>query len=77
MIIPSYRGVRNISYAAAANGKFAGYMAADKEFASHYWKQGYRMLAYGLDHLLLMSALFTGFPIRQLAEGMGDGQNNI
>ena len=44
-------------------------MAADKEFASHYWKQGYRMLAYGLDHLLLMSALSDGLAhIRQLAE---------
>jgi len=52
--------VKKISQAAAAHQKFAGYMAADKEFASHYWQQGYRMLAYGLDHLLLKSALSEG-----------------
>jgi 2-keto-3-deoxy-L-rhamnonate aldolase RhmA len=61
--------VGKISRAAAAHGKFAGYMAADKAFASHYWAEGYRMLAYGLDHLLLMSALSDGLAhIRQLAE---------
>ena len=61
--------VKKISDAASANGKFAGYMAGDKEFASHYWSQGYRMLAYGLDHLLLQSALSEGLShIQKLAE---------
>ncbi len=58
---PAYiEAVRKISQAAAENDKFAGYMAADKDFAEHYWHQGYRMLAYGLDHLLLKSALSEG-----------------
>lgn len=52
--------VRKISNAAKKNGKFAAYMALNKDFASTYWTEGYRMLAYGLDHLLLKSALSDG-----------------
>jgi len=64
--------VRRISAAAQANGKFAAYMAADKNFASHYWSEGYRMLAYGLDHLLLKAALSDGVSfINQLSEKKG------
>ena len=43
--------VKTISAAAAAHNKLAGYMAMNKDFASHYWNEGYKMLAYGLDHL--------------------------
>ena len=58
---PDYiAAVKTISAAAAANNKLAGYMAMNKDFASHYWDAGYRMLAYGLDHLLLIAALKDG-----------------
>ena len=58
---PDYiAAVKIISAAASAHNKMAGYMAMDKKFAAHYWNEGYRMLAYGLDHLLLMAALKDG-----------------
>ena len=58
---PDYiAAVKTISTAAAAHNKMAGYMAMDKDFAAHYWNEGYKMLAYGLDHLLLMAALKDG-----------------
>ena len=58
---PDYTAaVKKISTAAAINSKLAGYMAMDKEFAAYYWNEGYRKLAYGLDHLLLMAALKDG-----------------
>ena len=64
--------VRRISAAAQANGKFAAYMAADKNAVSHYWAEGYRMLAYGLDHLLLKAALSDGISfIEQLSDKKG------
>ena len=67
---PDYiMAVKTISAAAAAHNKLAGYMAVDKDFAAHYWNEGFRMLAYGLDHLLLMSALKDGLGfIDNLAE---------
>ena len=58
---PDYiEAVQTISAAAATHDKLAGYMAMDKNFAAHYWNEGYKMLAYGLDHLLLMAALKDG-----------------
>tara|TARA_B100000963_G_scaffold129929_1_gene113394 strand:+ start:8244 stop:9038 length:795 start_codon:yes stop_codon:yes gene_type:complete len=58
---PDYiAAVKKISAAASAQNKMAGYMAIDKDFAAHYWNEGYRMLAYGLDHLLLKAALKDG-----------------
>ena len=64
--------VKKISAAAKSNGKFAAYMALNQDFASHYWAEGYRMLAYGLDHLLLKSALGEGLSfINELAEAEG------
>ena len=58
---PDYiAAVKTISTAAAAHNKMAGYMAMDKDFAAHYWNEGYKVLAYGLDHLLLIAALKDG-----------------
>jgi len=34
--------------------------AADEAWAREYWQHGYRMLAYGLDHLLFQAALRSG-----------------
>ena len=52
--------VRRTAAAAHAHGKIAGFMAADAAWAREYWEHGYRMLAYGLDHLLFQSALRSG-----------------
>jgi len=52
--------VRRIVAAAQAAGKIAGFMAADDAWAGEYWEHGFRMLAYGLDHLLFQAALRSG-----------------
>ena len=49
--------------AAKAHGKMAGYMAMNRDFAREYWAHGFRMLAYGLDHVLLKSALAEGMAL--------------
>jgi hypothetical protein len=35
-------------------------MACDKSWAREYWGHGFRILAYGLDHLLFQAALRCG-----------------
>jgi 2-dehydro-3-deoxyglucarate aldolase/4-hydroxy-2-oxoheptanedioate aldolase len=58
---PDYlAAVNRIVAAATQYGKSAGYMAVDKKWAEEYWGYGFRMLAYGLDHLLLRSSLADG-----------------
>ena len=46
--------------AARTHGKVAGFMASDETWAREYWDHGFRMLAYGLDHLLFQAALRSG-----------------
>ena len=46
--------------AAQAHGKIAGFMAGDETWAREYWAHGFRMLAFGLDHLLFQAALRSG-----------------
>jgi len=58
---PDYQAaVARISMAAKTHNKLAGYMALNTDFAASYWHSGFRMLAYGLDHLLLKTALQDG-----------------
>ena len=58
---PEYlAAVSRIVAAATQYGKCAGYMAVDKKWAEEYWGYGFRMLAYGLDHLLLHASLADG-----------------
>jgi 2-keto-3-deoxy-L-rhamnonate aldolase RhmA len=42
------------------HGKAAGFMAADDQWASEYRARGFRILAYGVDVLLLQKALEAG-----------------
>jgi 2-keto-3-deoxy-L-rhamnonate aldolase RhmA len=59
---------RRIAAAAAAHGKVAGILATDHAWAEEYWGYGYRMLAYGLDHMLFQAALSAGLrDLRDLA----------
>lgn len=46
--------------AARAAGKPAGFLAADMAWARRYWEIGFRVLAYGLDHLMFQQALRQG-----------------
>lgn len=70
---PDYRAAcARLVRAARAAGKAAGFMAADERWACEYWQQGFRMIAYGLDHLLYQRALGEG--LRLLAELAGRGR---
>ena len=51
---------RRIADAARASGKIAGILAMDHAWAEEYWDYGYRMVAYGLDHMLFQAALSAG-----------------
>lgn len=58
---PDYRAAcTRIVAAKVAAGKVPGFMAADARWAREYWDMGFRMLAYGLDHLLFQNALKDG-----------------
>lgn len=58
---PDYlAAVRRIAAAAQAHGKVAGILATNDAWAQEYWRHGYRMIAYGLDHLLFQAALKAG-----------------
>lgn len=52
--------VRRVVAAAKAHGKIAGFMVANEAWAQEYWRHGYRMLAYGVDHLIYQAALRAG-----------------
>jgi len=58
---PDYlRAVDTIVQAATRHGKIAGFMAADEVWARDYLAKGFRIIAYGVDHLLLQRALGEG-----------------
>jgi 2-dehydro-3-deoxyglucarate aldolase/4-hydroxy-2-oxoheptanedioate aldolase len=58
---PDYlRAVDRIVAAAQRHGKIAGFMAADEVWARDYLAKGFRIIAYGVDHLLLQRALGQG-----------------
>ena len=61
---PDYlAAIARIIAAAKAHGKMAGYMAMNRDFAREYWAHGFRMLAYGLDHVLLKLGLAEGMAL--------------
>jgi 2-dehydro-3-deoxyglucarate aldolase/4-hydroxy-2-oxoheptanedioate aldolase len=58
---PDYlEAVRRVVAATRANSKVAGFMAGDAAWAQEYWEHGFRMIAFGLDHLLFQAALRSG-----------------
>ena len=52
--------VRRVVAATRAHHKIAGFMVTNDAWAQEYWRHGFRMIAYGLDHLLYQSALKAG-----------------
>ncbi len=70
---PDYlAAVRRIARACAANGKTAAYMAADDALAREYLDHGYRLMAYGIDQLMLQAALSNG--IAGMRKHAGEGK---
>jgi len=58
---PDYlAAVRRIERACASHGKTAAYLATDSDLAREYLGHGYRLLAYGIDQLMLQAALAQG-----------------
>ncbi|MBL8382592.1 MAG: hypothetical protein JNM90_05930 [Burkholderiales bacterium] len=65
---PDYRAaVARIARACAAHGKAAGYLAADAGLAAEYLGHGYRLLAFGIDQLLLQAAFTQGIAAMRAA----------
>ena len=49
--------------ACARHGKTAGFLATDDTWARGYLARGFRMVAYGIDHLLLQEGLRRGLDV--------------
>jgi len=61
---PDYlEAIDRVLAAAREAGKPAGFMATDATWAARYWDLGFRVMAYGLDHLLYQQALRTGIDL--------------
>ena len=57
--------ITRIAAAAQSNGLSAGMMVSDETWAKRMHAQGFRMLAYGVDHMVFQSALSTGIKAMQ------------
>lgn len=58
---PDYlAALERIVGACAKHGKTAGFLAADDDWARDYLARGFRMIAYGIDHLMLQEGLRRG-----------------
>ena len=61
--------VDSIVRAATRHGKVPGMMAADEVWAQNYLAKGFRIIAYGIDHMLLQRALGEGLShIRKMVQ---------
>jgi 2-keto-3-deoxy-L-rhamnonate aldolase RhmA len=56
-------GVKRIVAACESNGKTAAFLATDDEWAREYKPYGFRCYAYGVDQLMLQSALTHGLQL--------------
>ena len=58
---PDYlAGVKRIVAACETHGKTAAFLATDNAWANEYMAHGYRLLAFGIDQLMLQAALKAG-----------------
>ena len=58
---PDYlAGVKRIVAACKTHGKTAAFLATDNAWANEYMAHGYRLLAFGIDQLMLQAALKAG-----------------
>ncbi|MGH8712643.1 MAG: HpcH/HpaI aldolase family protein [Casimicrobiaceae bacterium] len=70
---PAYlAAVDRVVAACTANGKAAAMLATDDAWARDYATKGFRLMAYGIDQLLLQEALRRGLAVlREAANGKG------
>jgi len=65
---PDYlAAVARILAACAAHGKAAGCIAMDDDWARDYAAKGFRLMAYGIDQLMLQNALRHGLDVMRAA----------
>ncbi len=60
--------VERIVAACARHGKTAGFLATDDDWARDYAAKGFRLLAYGIDSLMLQGALAHGLQVLRDAQ---------
>jgi len=73
---PDYvAAVARIVRACDGAGKAAGFLATDERSARDAVARGFRMIAYGVDQLLLQDALRTGLTVLREATNPGDGHD--
>lgn len=64
--------VEQIVAAARRHGKSAGFMPVDEKWARDYLAKGFRMMAYGMDLMMLQHELSHGLAVmREAAQGHG------
>ncbi|MGH7121400.1 MAG: HpcH/HpaI aldolase family protein [Acetobacteraceae bacterium] len=67
--------VEEIVAAARRHGKSAGFMPVDEKWARDYLGKGFRMMAYGMDLMMLQHELSHGLAaMREAAQGHGTGK---
>jgi 2-dehydro-3-deoxyglucarate aldolase/4-hydroxy-2-oxoheptanedioate aldolase len=59
--------VDRIVAACETNGKTAAFLATDEMWASDYSTKGFRLMAYGVDQLMLQRALSVGLDLLRAA----------
>ena len=65
---PAYlAAVDRVVAACAAHGKVPAFLAADPQWARDYAARGFRLMAYGVDQLLLQDALRSGLDVLRAA----------
>jgi 2-dehydro-3-deoxyglucarate aldolase/4-hydroxy-2-oxoheptanedioate aldolase len=65
---PDYlAAIDRILAACAAQGKTAAFIATDDDLARDYAAKGFRLMAYGIDQLLLQRALGHGLDLLRAA----------
>lgn len=58
---PKYlRAIDRVVAAANKHGKVAGFMAVDQKWAMDYYAKGFRIIAYGLDTIVLQNGIRAG-----------------
>ena len=58
-------GVGDLVNACRKHGKTPGFLAGDENWASDFRARGFRMIAYGVDTLLMQRALADGIRLLQ------------
>lgn len=70
---PKYlAGVASVVEAARRHGKVAGFMPTDEVWARDYLAKGFRMMAYGMDLMMMQQALARGISLMREQTGAAE-----